>query len=227
MVLQEAHFMALDEAADDVGLSGKQEGTEGLPEQQGLLASDEAHERARRGVEKTPCLPPTQHTYSDSAAAPADAAQPAAAAAANTSSGGLGQQRKRKREGAPDGQAAEDATDALRERLAAAAGRFAVLPQKPQLWLEADLAARLGPFEMVGRTVRILWPDDDAWYLASIAGYNESTGEHLVRLDGTVDAAGRWPRELEHSRWCCISAGWPGWHAVLLLASSRACSRRS
>lgn len=171
--------MAPGGAEDASGVSVQEERTEELSEQPPQLpASGEAGRRAQRG--KRSSAPDTQPEPLIGTAASADAAEPAAATKdVNT---GQGQQRKRKREDAPDTQAIDAAAEALRERLAAAAARFAVLPQKPQLWLEADLAARLGPFEMVGRTVRIYWPADDAWYLATIAGYNEGTGKHLVRL---------------------------------------------
>lgn len=43
-------------------------------------------------------------------------------------------------------------------------------------------AAKLSAGKLVGRQVRVLWPDDAAWYLGTVTHYNEHTGEHTVRL---------------------------------------------
>lgn len=51
-----------------------------------------------------------------------------------------------------------------------------------QFFLELDLAARLDPQALVGRQVRVLWPDDEAWYLGTVTNYDPSSAEHLVRM---------------------------------------------
>jgi hypothetical protein len=49
-----------------------------------------------------------------------------------------------------------------------------------QLFLEVDAAARLGQYALCGRQVRVLWPDDEAWYLGTISSYDSVSGEHTV-----------------------------------------------
>ena len=34
----------------------------------------------------------------------------------------------------------------------------------------------------MGRAVRVLWPDDEAWYLGTVSHYSEASGEHTVRV---------------------------------------------
>lgn len=210
--------MAPGGTEDGSGLPVKQEPTAGLSERpQVPSASGEAV------VGKPSCALDDLQPSADEAGMPAGAAEPAAAANGASTGVGQGQQLKRKREDAPSTQATEADAEALRERLGVAAARFAALPQKPQLWLEANLAARLGPFEMVGRTVRIHWPADDAWYLGTIASYNESTGKHLVRLARRLVQLGAGVRNesaaagvafLPGCSWAaslaaCLHANWP------------------
>ena len=51
-----------------------------------------------------------------------------------------------------------------------------------QFFLELDAAARVEPTALVGRQIRVLWPEDDAWYLARVTAYDPATAEHMVRL---------------------------------------------
>lgn len=37
------------------------------------------------------------------------------------------------------------------------------------------------PAELVGRTIRVYWKDDDAWYAAAIRKFNSWSGQHLLR----------------------------------------------
>ena len=50
-----------------------------------------------------------------------------------------------------------------------------------QLFLEVDVAAALEPQALVGRSLRVFWPDDEAWYLGTVTAYDSSTGRHQVR----------------------------------------------
>jgi hypothetical protein len=43
-----------------------------------------------------------------------------------------------------------------------------------------DVATALSPEQLVGRQVRVLWPDDDAWYLGNVVGYDVGSGMHRV-----------------------------------------------
>eukprot|EP00955_Chlamydomonas_euryale_P048453 353973-Chlamydomonas_euryale.AAC.3 len=45
------------------------------------------------------------------------------------------------------------------------------------------MAYHLDAKALLGRAVRVLWPDDAAWYLGTVALYDESTGEHEVRFE--------------------------------------------
>ena len=49
-----------------------------------------------------------------------------------------------------------------------------------QLFLEVDAAARLGQYALCGRQVRVLWPDDEAWYLGTITAFDPVSWEHTV-----------------------------------------------
>lgn len=81
--------------------------------------------------------------------------------------------------------------EALRLQLLDAAAQFAEERAQRQLFLEVDLAKRLGQYEMVGRQVRVHWRDDDAWYLGTIAAYDLNTGEHTVGAARGRVGAGR------------------------------------
>ncbi|GAB4814051.1 hypothetical protein N2152v2_001097 [Parachlorella kessleri] len=49
-----------------------------------------------------------------------------------------------------------------------------------QLFLEVDVAAALEPQALVGRSLRVLWPEDEAWYLGTVTSYDSATGKHQV-----------------------------------------------
>jgi hypothetical protein len=57
-----------------------------------------------------------------------------------------------------------------------------------QLFLEVDVATAVAPAMLVGRTVRIYWPGDDAWYLGEVKAYNRETKEHTVGAGGGPQA---------------------------------------
>ncbi|KAL4440395.1 hypothetical protein ABPG75_003396 [Micractinium tetrahymenae] len=169
--------MAQGGAEDGAALNMQQEPKEAAQEQlQEQPASEVAGRRTQRGCVRPPRARAAQQRSDSAAAAPADATQPASSAAA-AAAGTHGQQHKHKREGAaPEAPASEGAADALGERLAALFRK----QKKMQLWLEVDMAAWLGPHEMVGRRVRVFWQEDNAWYFGTIIGFDESTGEHMI-----------------------------------------------
>ena len=41
---------------------------------------------------------------------------------------------------------------------------------------------KIDPEALVGRTLRVYWPDDDGWYLGRVAQYSPQTGQHQVLL---------------------------------------------
>ncbi len=45
-----------------------------------------------------------------------------------------------------------------------------------------DVAVKLAPELLVGRKLRVYWPDDDGWYLGTVVSYNAQTGQHKVSL---------------------------------------------
>lgn len=55
-------------------------------------------------------------------------------------------------------------------------------------------AAKLAPATLVGRQVRVLWPEDAAWYLGTVAEYDKATGEHTVGWRGWAVARRPRPR---------------------------------
>jgi PWWP domain/F/Y-rich N-terminus len=51
--------------------------------------------------------------------------------------------------------------------------------------LDVDAAAVIEAPALVGRTLRVYWPQEDAWFLGTVASYNSETGEHHVDyIDG-------------------------------------------
>lgn len=43
-----------------------------------------------------------------------------------------------------------------------------------------DVATAIAPGALVGRAVRVLWPDDSAWFLGEVTTYDPATGHHEV-----------------------------------------------
>lgn len=43
-----------------------------------------------------------------------------------------------------------------------------------------DSGVAVSAESMVGREVRILWPDDDAWFCGTVGSYDSSSGQHMV-----------------------------------------------
>ena len=44
-----------------------------------------------------------------------------------------------------------------------------------------DVALSMNPQAMVGRDVRVFWPDDEAWYQGTVTSYDPPSGQHHVR----------------------------------------------
>ncbi len=44
------------------------------------------------------------------------------------------------------------------------------------------VAVKLSPEALVGRKLRVYWPEDDGWFLGAVAHYNAQTGQHRVYL---------------------------------------------
>jgi hypothetical protein len=45
-----------------------------------------------------------------------------------------------------------------------------------------DVALKLSPEALVGRLVRVLWPDEEAWFMGTITDYSPADGKHKVCL---------------------------------------------
>ena len=43
-----------------------------------------------------------------------------------------------------------------------------------------DVSVRLSPAALIGRKLRVYWPDDDGWYLGTAVEYLPQTGQHKV-----------------------------------------------
>ena len=43
-----------------------------------------------------------------------------------------------------------------------------------------DVATTMLPEVAVGRLIRVFWPDEDAWFLGTVAAYDSTTGKHEV-----------------------------------------------
>ena len=48
----------------------------------------------------------------------------------------------------------------------------------------------VSPAAFVGRELRLLWPDDDAWFLGSAADFDAASGMHKVELPSPGSAPG-------------------------------------
>ncbi|BDA44310.1 probable histone-lysine N-methyltransferase TRX1 [Coccomyxa sp. Obi] len=55
-------------------------------------------------------------------------------------------------------------------------------------FLEIDTGTAIAAEALVGRQVRVLWPEDAAWFLGSVGSYNTEDGKHEVRYeDGDIE----------------------------------------
>ena len=52
-------------------------------------------------------------------------------------------------------------------------------PKRPAV-PRVDVATAMAPGALVGRQVRVLWPEDDAWFLGEVSTYDPATGQHRV-----------------------------------------------
>ncbi|KAK9809202.1 hypothetical protein WJX72_011258 [[Myrmecia] bisecta] len=51
-----------------------------------------------------------------------------------------------------------------------------------------DVAAKIDPEALVGRRMRVYWPDDDGWFLGTATEYFPDTGKHKIEyIDGDVE----------------------------------------
>ncbi len=41
-----------------------------------------------------------------------------------------------------------------------------------------DVATAIAPGALVGRRLRVLWPEDDAWFPGKVGPYDPATGQH-------------------------------------------------
>lgn len=70
--------------------------------------------------------------------------------------------------------------DGTKQRLLRAIDTFEASKSSREIMLEADAAAMINTDALVGRSVRVYWPDDDAWYLGLVTSYDPGTGQHAV-----------------------------------------------
>ncbi|DBA66045.1 TPA: hypothetical protein ACH3X2_003050 [Trebouxia sp. C0005] len=52
-----------------------------------------------------------------------------------------------------------------------------------QQFREIAAAVKLSPEALVGRKLRVYWPEDDGWFLGTVAHYSAQTGQHRVEYD--------------------------------------------
>ncbi len=50
-----------------------------------------------------------------------------------------------------------------------------------------DAALDVGPAALVGRQVRVFWPEDIAWYLGRVASFDVEECTHRVRFPAARD----------------------------------------
>lgn len=54
--------------------------------------------------------------------------------------------------------------------------------QKVRIYCRLDVTIRVAPQALVGRKLRVYWPDDDGWYLGTVVLFDPQTGQHKVLL---------------------------------------------
>ena len=80
------------------------------------------------------------------------------------------------------------ALDMTKQRMLAAIDTFEAAKSSREIMLEVDAAAVIAPLALIGRSIRVYWPDDDAWYLGVATKYDPATGKHAVDyVDGTKE----------------------------------------
>lgn len=75
-----------------------------------------------------------------------------------------------------------DADEQQKLQLLDALAQFERQMPSRQLFLEVDAVRDVDADALVGRQVRVLWPEDEAWYLGIIASFDDRTGKHHVSL---------------------------------------------
>lgn len=70
-----------------------------------------------------------------------------------------------------------DEAATIKLQLLEAAEGFWARRRACSLFMEVDLA-KVDPASLVGRTIRVLWPDDEAWYLATVNDFDVASGRH-------------------------------------------------
>lgn len=60
---------------------------------------------------------------------------------------------------------------------------LSILEQSPILG-RVDAATAIAPEALVGRQIRVYWPEDDAWYLGTVGHYDPAAHTHQVRAQG-------------------------------------------
>ena len=80
--------------------------------------------------------------------------------------------------------AAMAAVATLGQQLMKAVSQFASHRKEFLQFREVRVGLRVCPHALVGRTVRVLWPDDDAWYCGRVEAYQPVTGKHRVSVGG-------------------------------------------
>jgi hypothetical protein len=70
--------------------------------------------------------------------------------------------------------------DATKQKLLQAVESFEYSKSSRQVLLDIDAAAVIEATALVGRTLRVYWPDEDAWFLGTVTSYNSETGQHHI-----------------------------------------------
>jgi len=75
---------------------------------------------------------------------------------------------------------ANQVADGTKQKLLQAVEIFEYSKSSRQVLLDVDAAAVIEATALVGRTLRVYWPEEDAWFLGTVTSYNSETGEHHV-----------------------------------------------
>ena len=57
---------------------------------------------------------------------------------------------------------------------------------------------------LVGRNVKIFWPDDDAWYMGRVTAFDEATGQHHVGPETCAGPASPGLYCIPKCKWVCL-----------------------
>ena len=54
------------------------------------------------------------------------------------------------------------------------------------MYSRIKVALKLAPEALIGRKLRVYWPEDDGWFLGTVVQYDAHMGQHKVYLEASL-----------------------------------------